>query len=714
MQFFKYFAIVGISILTLSVKAQDTIAVSPVSFNSNDREFAPMYIQNGLVFCGINDNNQALTYLDASTGKPMTDMFYISTSDSSFGEKSLFSTSLQTSFHDGPITFSADEKTAYFTRSRLIEKKLRNTIKKVNNLGVYKATFNGTEWVNITPCSFNSEEYNVGQPTLSKDGKRLYVVSDKKGGFGGKDLYFVDINGDSLGELINMGKNVNSAANEMFPFITSSNTLYFSSDKTGGFGGLDVYTYDRANKTVRLITDTAINTSFDDFSIIFNEQENEGYLTSNRLGSDDIFKINITYPEFENCEEIKKEQLCYEFFEEATLNADSVAMLYQWDFGDGTKEEKLEVYHCYEKPGFYVVNLNIMDPIIDKVFVNQDTYELEIDEVLQPLIEFPDSININQDFVVIVEQGKWMDYNIDNIYINYGDSTIIKNSKKPHQYLKEGIYEIKIMITGTDSSTGEIKINCFYKSIHVKDTLNTTASQQIKLELLELDGFSLTHKEETDDTVDLDSYYSLELLQSDVSIKNDSIKLKTFVNAAREMFDDVTQSYSYLVGKTSYPFDLLDKYRYAHHLGFDSAQVKAYNHTEKSIIIDDLGLVEIDSVGATNITLKNIYFNYEAFELSDSSEIELNKLVVYLNGNEKSIEIGAHTDSKGDDLYNKSLSEKRAESVMNFLIKKGIHKNRLKSKGYGESMPIAPNQYPNGDDNPLGRAKNRRVTIKIL
>ncbi len=88
--------------------------------------------------------------------------------------------------------------------------------------------------------------------------------------------------------------------------------------------------------------------------------------------------------------------------------------------------------------------------------------------------------------------------------------------------------------------------------------------------------------------------------------------------------------------------------------------------------------------------------------------------MVYLNGNEKSIEIGAHTDSKGDDLYNKSLSEKRAESVMNFLIKKGIHKNRLKSKGYGESMPIAPNQYPNGDDNPLGRAKNRRVTIKIL
>ncbi|HEY4797723.1 MAG TPA: OmpA family protein, partial [Bacteroidia bacterium] len=78
------------------------------------------------------------------------------------------------------------------------------------------------------------------------------------------------------------------------------------------------------------------------------------------------------------------------------------------------------------------------------------------------------------------------------------------------------------------------------------------------------------------------------------------------------------------------------------------------------------------------------------------------------------VEISSHTDSKGSDEYNMRLSQKRAESVVDYLTRKGISKDRLRAKGYGETMPIAPNNKPDGSDNPEGREKNRRTEFKII
>jgi outer membrane protein OmpA-like peptidoglycan-associated protein len=78
------------------------------------------------------------------------------------------------------------------------------------------------------------------------------------------------------------------------------------------------------------------------------------------------------------------------------------------------------------------------------------------------------------------------------------------------------------------------------------------------------------------------------------------------------------------------------------------------------------------------------------------------------------IEVSAHTDNLGSDEYNMNLSDKRAKSVVEYLISKGIAAERLQSKGYGETMPVAPNKLENGKDNPEGRAKNRRTEFKVL
>lgn len=114
------------------------------------------------------------------------------------------------------------------------------------------------------------------------------------------------------------------------------------------------------------------------------------------------------------------------------------------------------------------------------------------------------------------------------------------------------------------------------------------------------------------------------------------------------------------------------------------------------------------------IVLENVYYDFDKATLKPESFPSLDSLVSLLNFYPKMvIEVSAHTDNKGSDKYNMTLSEKRAQSVVNYLIEKGIEAARLQAKGYGETMPIAPNDV-NGKDNPEGRAKNRRTEFKVL
>jgi len=708
----NYIILSGLVFFSHTVIAQDEIIIEYVSINTSEKEYAPVYYKNGIVFCGVNTNNEALTYIDDETGKQLTDIYFSSLVDGELQEKELFSSELKTSFHDGPITFSDDGNTAYFTRSELVSKKLKNSTKVQNMLGVYKTTFDGEKWGNVTSCYFNSKEYNVGQPSLSADGKRLYVVSDKPNGFGGIDIYYAEIVDGFCGSLVNLGDKINSESNEMFPFIDPNNKLYFSSDRESKFGGLDIYISKLIDKKWNdsYIMDSTINSQYDDFAIIFNKDETEGFFSSNRAGSDDIYKISVKYPDFNDCEELISELLCYEFFEEATLNVDSVAMIYEWDFGDGIKERALETYHCYETAGFYIVELNIMDPMMSKTFVNEATYELEIEEVFQPEIICPDTISMNTAFNVKVNQGKWEQFQIANYYIDYGDSTVIKNDRNTHAYSTDGFKDLKILISGHDKDIDDISTSCFYKKIFVTSDTTSLAIQDKFIEDLNYAGFNSDKINEHDANED---YYSLEILKSSTSVLNDTNQLKEFMNRVTEVFDSSSNSYSYVLGKTKNPFDMIDEFRLAHKAGFDNAIVKSFKN--ESINISDLGMVYDNESGEINIVLNNIHFEFNGYELDEKSKVELEGLIQYLkNDNEIKIEIGAHTDNIGNGAYNLKLSQKRAKSVIKYISKQGVDIKRLQAKGYGKSEPIAPNNLPDGSDNPDGRAKNRRVTFKIL
>jgi len=127
----------------------------------------------------------------------------------------------------------------------------------------------------------------------------------------------------------------------------------------------------------------------------------------------------------------------------------------------------------------------------------------------------------------------------------------------------------------------------------------------------------------------------------------------------------------------------------------------------------DYGLIPISE---KPIIIENIYYEFDKDDLTPLAKqtIDTELYPLLLDNPAIIIEIRSHTDSKGKETYNQSLSQRRAQSVVNHLMAKGIDKNRLKASGYGETLPIAPNTFDNGEDNPDGRQKNRRTEFKVI
>ncbi|HVE62150.1 MAG TPA: OmpA family protein, partial [Chitinophagaceae bacterium] len=126
--------------------------------------------------------------------------------------------------------------------------------------------------------------------------------------------------------------------------------------------------------------------------------------------------------------------------------------------------------------------------------------------------------------------------------------------------------------------------------------------------------------------------------------------------------------------------------------------------------------VSIRQIPRQPIIVKNIYYPFDKSYLTDTAKLVVDTTIypILLENQEIVVEISSHTDSKGADTYNEKLSQERAQSVVNHLISKGIDKDRLVAKGYGESKPLAANEHHDGSDNPEGRQMNRRTEFKVI
>lgn len=201
---------------------------------------------------------------------------------------------LNSKYHEGSITVSADGNSLYFSSDSFRESsfqkdKAANLKQGRNNL--YKATKEGDSWANVTALPFNSAAYSTSNPSISRDGKTLYFSSDMPGSIGGVDIWKVAVNKDgSFGKPENLGTKINTEGTESFPFISDDNTtLYYASSGKPGLGGLDVFKADLDKGTEAVNLGKPVNTEKDDFGFSFNKDKKIGFLSSNRNGNDDIF-----------------------------------------------------------------------------------------------------------------------------------------------------------------------------------------------------------------------------------------------------------------------------------------------------------------------------------------------------------------------------------------------------------------------------------------
>lgn len=203
-------------------------------------------------------------------------------------------------FHEGPATFSEDGKTVYFTRSNYFKRKMELTEDRVNNLKIFKASLVNGKWQNLEELPFNSDDYSVGHPALTPCCNTLYFVSDMPGGFGGTDIYKTDLVDGKWSEPENLGGDINTPGNEMFPFIDDDGSLYFSSDSHNSMGGLDVFiTYyngERWAKPENL--NYPINSNRDDFGFSMSEDQTSGFVSSSRSEKDKIYEFSKHKPKF--------------------------------------------------------------------------------------------------------------------------------------------------------------------------------------------------------------------------------------------------------------------------------------------------------------------------------------------------------------------------------------------------------------------------------
>ena len=216
----------------------------------------------------------------------------------------LLNKEINTRFHEGPLCFSPDGKYVYYTRNNISKGKQRKDKKGIQNLQLFRATIDSLgNWKNEENLPFNSKDFSAGHPTISSDGHLLYFVSDMPGGFGGADLYKVAINIDgSLGNAENMGALFNTEGQEMFPWINNKGELFFASNGHIGMGGLDVFVmsltknggYDKL-----INVGIPINSQNDDFAFTMNNDNVSGYFSSNRIGGkgdDDIYSYVLKKP----------------------------------------------------------------------------------------------------------------------------------------------------------------------------------------------------------------------------------------------------------------------------------------------------------------------------------------------------------------------------------------------------------------------------------
>ncbi len=259
--------------------------------NTDNTEFGKTVFNRKLFFASNRANGAFFNRRSSWDGMSFLNLYQVEINDENevIGEPGLLAGDINGMYHESSPVITRDGKTMYFTRSNNNPKWKDND----EHLKIYRAHFGDGKWTNIEDLSINNDAYSTAHPALNTLGTTLYFTSDRPGGYGQSDIYMasIDENGE-IGEAKNLGSKINTPGKETFPFVSDTNELYFSSDGHFGLGGLDIFYIKIEDSGFQNLLNLGkpINSYADDFDFGINSETQKGFFSSNRsqsISSDD-------------------------------------------------------------------------------------------------------------------------------------------------------------------------------------------------------------------------------------------------------------------------------------------------------------------------------------------------------------------------------------------------------------------------------------------
>lgn len=662
--------------------------------------------------------------------------------------------------YDGPIAISPDDKEIIFTRTKY------NPAKAVNTAQLYIADYAKGKIKNIRPFEYNSDAYNTAHAAYSPDGNTLFFVSDMPGGFGQTDIWMCKRENGKWGQPKNLGGDINTSGKEVFPYVRKDGRLFFSSDGLPGLGGLDIFSANLKEGIwiLNRMESLKLNSSYDDFAIVFTS-DSTGYFSSNRnggKGKDDVYsfkfrnlsmKIDGIILLTENLNNPAPNTKVY-LLDAAGKKIDSTitdaAGHFEFNYLDYNQTYLVQVDdeapQFKGKARFYMAKdgkiIRVSKKVKDEKFVFKLLpYEKHQIEDLKGdgdltlsgnfLIAGNSSLPLkNAKVIVKTPSGDIVDTATTNEfgafafkYLDYDQNYIVTFEEKDLN-LAPGT---KLILT--NKAGKEIK------------TFIYNPNQGFKFELLETDKVVLKELSLSDNdlmfslkgylkdarlnplsNVELKVADDKEVLQTIKTDESGAFKIENlkFKNGVSFDIDETNEKVKNLnvVLITDAKNRVIKRLVRGMGGGFKIELLDLEKTTLSEYVVDDPWLKVLNLKNAKkkdSITvIENINYALNEYKFDDAGKRILDKVVQILKNNpDLYVEISSHTDSRADDNYNLKLSQKRAQFVVDYLILNDIDKKRLKAIGYGEKKLL--NKCGNNVScTEEEHAVNRRTEFKIV
>ncbi len=640
-----------------------------------------------------------------------------------FGEPVLLGKELNGPYYEGtPYLYAQGTKLLFSSNSADIKRYNKKKLGEIaisedgrNILKVYSAELIEGEWTNVKELTFNGNNYSCVFPNLSPDGNTLYFASNKPGGFGGYDLWYVTkVNDSTWSSPENMGENVNTFEDETYPFATE-NKLYFSSKGHPGFGGTDIFVSSLSGNNVGSAKNVGkpLNSTKDDFSFVLAEDGTSGYLSTNREGTHGY-------------------DLIYHFYDYNPSEIIS-GVVREGLFGEPLADVKVELYKKDENDNWVLVE--------DRITEDDGYWEFEIDPNETYKVEFIHPEMASESKVIPSindDDGGHRDQIIEELkdFEMRPVSRIIEGVVEDAQ-TGEPLADVKVILN-------EILVDGTRKSVETKITIEdgkwrfeVDPDKDYDVQFIHpehgsknfpVDAYDGNNYDEREEQIDKLKKVTLNDDKDNIlaGIVLDQITEKPVEGVKVTLLEDrngewieINSMVTGEDGKWSFEIDPNKEYKVKFDKdGFEAQEfvVPSIDDGSRDDIIAKMNPLEFRSKGEKDVVIRvdNIYFDFARSHPQEDSYPILDNIVDFMNNNpDIKIELSAHTDAVGKDDFNMNLSQKRAERCKDYLVDHGIKASRIVAKGYGETKIL------NGcvkwdqcteEENQV----NRRVEIKVL